>query len=144
MTTANIRILGDYIYDTLVAASPELGINDIFKGDQLKIARTPTVCIEPTTKRRQLVGAPRRTETEVEFDLLVYHSRVDDNQRNREDLDILADGIEEVIHKDPTMGGLVIHSMVSSMDPGYSAKGSVFYRAYKITVQCQIREMLPY
>lgn len=130
------------------AVKEDLGIVDIFYGDQQQIPRTPTVCVEANEKSRVLAGAPRRVLNELSCFVIIYFSVVNDSvQSNSEGADQLAETVEAEIHKDPTLGGLVIHSLVSRSEAGFQSRfmaGAITrFRASRLTVTGQSKTMLP-
>lgn len=128
-------------------AKDDLGIADIWYGDQQQIPRTPTLCIVPDGKTRQIEGAPRRSRNNLKCYLVLYHSKVQDVQKNSEEVDQLAEALEAEVHKDPTLGGLVIHSLVSSIDAGEITRlvntTKTLFRASRLTVEGNSKTLLP-
>ena len=112
-----------------------LGIEEVYFGDQERIARHPSVCIEPNLQRNDIAGVatPMRLQRTHTVVILLYHSRFVDTQTQRRDCDALAAEIEELVHNNVTLGGLVIHAYVSSVESGYSRKEGII-RAAGITV----------
>ena len=131
----SIVTLCQYIVDKLVAHSEDLGIVDVLYGDQERIAVSPSVCVEPGPKLRDLQGATRRTENRITIFVIVYHSEVRSTQSNRKDADALAEAVEAVLHLDPTLGGYVRHSYVTSIVPGYVTKANGPMRASRVTFE---------
>jgi len=129
------------------AAKQDLGIIDIWYGDQKQIPRTPTLCIVPDGKTREIEGAPRRSRNSLKCYMVLYHSKVQDVQKNSEEVDQLAEALETEVHKDPTLGGLVIHSLVSSIDAGEITRlvntTTTLFRASRLTVEGLSKTLLP-
>lgn len=125
------------VFDLCVAAGPGLGIaeEDIYYGDQSQIPRTPTLCIEPDEKRRDLQGAPRRVLNTFSVYLILYISKVTDTQTNARDALTLAEDLEAVLHAEPTFGNLLIHSFATKVEPGYRVKANTQFRACRITFE---------
>lgn len=136
--------MGDYLVDLLTSNKSSLGLQDVFYGDQNNIPRTPTACMDPGDKRRELNGAPRRTLVTLTNYIIVYHNKMQSTAKVRREDDLLAEAIEAVIHQDGTMAGLVIHSMVTSIESGYLMRDRTMFRASRITVEATVQEMLPY
>jgi len=107
----------DKIEDNLAA----LGIVDVYFGDQNKIPRVPAACVEPVDKTRELAGVPRRTDNELQVYIL-----------------------ETLLHADAQFGGLVIHSLVTSIESGYSHRTGTLYRSSRLTFVGTTKTNLPY
>jgi hypothetical protein len=121
-----------------------LGVQDVWLGDQNKLPRTPAICLEPGTKRRELDGLPRKTLVEASFFVLIYWGAVQDVQMNLTDSMTLAESVEAVLHADAQLGNTVIHSMVTESDPGFVMKAGTLTRATRLTFTITSQKMLPY
>jgi hypothetical protein len=124
-----------------------LGLADIWYGDQQQIPRTPTLCIVPDGKTREIEGSPRRSRNNLKCYLLLYHSKIQDIQKNSEEVDQLAEALETLIHADCTLGGLVIHSLVTAIDAGEITRlvntARTMFRASRLTVEGLSKTLLP-
>lgn len=140
--TGSLVTVADALTAKLVANKESLGIEDVFYGDQNLIPRSPAVCVETGNKARALAGATRRTDNIFVVYILVYHSEIRSPQSNRRAADALAESIETLIHQDPTLGGLVTHGYVTSVEPGYVDRPNTM-RACRITYEGQSRTLLP-
>jgi hypothetical protein len=122
-----------------------LGVVDVFYGDQRRIPRVPTVCVDPGQKNVEIVGAPRLVQNVFTIYIVLYHSQIVDNQINHKASDVLAQAVEDVIHADPTLTGLVAHSIVSSNESGYMNKdeGRTWFRGARLTITANSRTRLP-
>lgn len=132
-----------FIHDLIQANMVALGIQAVFYGDQTKIAVTPTVCVESDHKTRTINGLPRRTDNQLSAFVLVYHSKVQDTQITRKEADVLSEAIETLIHQDARMGGLVIHSLVTDIQSGFSDRSQQMFRSARLTVQGLSQSQLP-
>lgn len=132
-----------YLCDKISANMNPLGIQSVFYGDQAKIPNTPTVCLETDTKSRAIDGTSRRTLNTLTAYVIIYHSKVQDIQVTRKEVDLLAEAIESLIHEDPRLGGLVIHSLVTTIQSAYATKTGSVYRAARLTVQAISQSLLP-
>jgi hypothetical protein len=132
-----------YIKMILDDAKPQLGVVDVFYGDQRKIPRTPTVCVEPGGKDREYAGAPRAVMNTLELVILVYHMRIADVQSVREEVDTIAEDVEAFLHNDKTVNGLAIDSLVTSMDSGYAVRANTLFRTTRLTFQMRSKTYLP-
>lgn len=121
---------------------------DVYYGDQDRIPRTPSVCVEPGNKDRALAGAPNMTQNEFTVYILIYHNRAQDIQLTRRETDQLAYDIELYIHQDLQLknGGStpnVIHGFVTANESGYATKNGTLYRAARLTYHGMNKTSLP-
>ena len=131
--TDSLVTVVDAVVAKLEAAADDLGLTDVFYGDQELIPRSPAACVETGTKDRSLRGATRRTDNAFTVYVLVYHSEVRSPQSNRRDADVLAESIETLLHQDKTLGGLVTHCYVTRLESGYSRKQNALLRSSRLT-----------
>ena len=121
----------------------DVGIKQVMYGDQDKIPVVPFVCVEPSNKRREFNGAPRRTRIDFELYVLVYYGMVQDTQLNRAEVERLAEVVETRLHHALTCDGLVINSLVASVESGAANKGGALMRATRLTFTAQSQVLLP-
>lgn len=128
-----MRTVTQAVYDRINGNKVTLGIQDVYYGDQDRLPRTPAVCVESGTKRRDLEGTPFYTRVSLPVMIMIYHSKIQDEQQNRKAADQLAEDIEAYLHADKQMGGTVIYGMVTEVDPGYAHRGGALLRAVRMT-----------
>jgi hypothetical protein len=133
----------DWLHNVLDENKADLGIEILYKGDQQKISAAPAVCTEPGPKRRELIGAQRQMSVNNDLYILVYVGTVDDPAVNTEDAVKLCEDIEDLLHAHAQMGGLVIHSYVQAVEPGYATRGTRLMRAARMTLTTLAQELLP-
>jgi hypothetical protein len=141
--TNQLKPVADFLEALLETNKGALGLQDVFYGDQNRIPRTPTACVDPGEKRRQLNGAPRRTQLDIVIYILVYHNAVTNVEVLAKTNDKLSEDIENVIHLDAQMGGLLIDSMVTNIEFGYASRGKTLYRVSRLTVEGRSQAQLP-
>jgi len=143
--TDSVVDIAQFLFDQLDDNKTPLGLTDVFYGDQEKIPRVPAVAVESGTKSREINGAPRRTLNTITAYLIIYHSKIDASvQVTRKEVDLLAEAVESLVHSNSTMDGLVIHSLVTEIQSGYSAKGKTdIYRSARLTVTATSQSQLP-
>ena len=121
------------VFDLLEANKVPLGLADVFYGDQQQIPRTPAACVEPDGKRRILQGVPRRTENTFGLYVLLYISEISQSvQDNARESIEFAERVEDLLHADPTLDGLLIHSFCVEVEPGYRMRKDTRFRACRI------------
>jgi hypothetical protein len=146
--TDNIVVLSKAIRDKIEANKSSLGINRTFYGDQATLPTTPSLCVEPGEKSRDLSGAPRRTMVSITIYLLLYISHIATEQANREKSDLLAEQLEDFIHQDPYIKDAngedrVIDSMVTKVEFGYQNKRDSLYKTAMLTIEAKVQTQLP-
>jgi hypothetical protein len=141
--TDSLVALSDFLFNLVEDNKVPLGIIDTFYGEQMKYPHTPAVSIETDNKAREIDGAPRRTLNTLTGYIIVYHSPVSDVQKTRRDVDLMAEAIEKLVHADSTMGGLVIHSLVTEIQSGYQNRPGTQYRSSRLTVVATTQSQLP-
>lgn len=122
-----------------------LGFNqaeDIFFGDQEKVPRTPSLCLEPGTKTRDIVPPSASTMNSLSVVFILYHSPVKENQQARIELLTFAEALEAYLHQDLQAGGLVTYGYVTSLEPGYVVRGNTLMHAARMTWEGQSKTRL--
>lgn len=142
--TDKISVVSQAVHDLLEENKVGLGLADVWYGDQEKLPQTPAACVEAGTKTRDLNGSPRRTQVIMEVFIIVYHERVSDSEENQKKSELLGEAVEDLLHQNEDLSGLVIHSMVISNEPGYVVRGGAQIKASRLTFQCTSQTMLPY
>lgn len=129
--------------EILEAAKAELGITDVWFGDQILVPRTPALCVEPGQLRRQLEGVPDMARNTIETGFYLYHSKVDKTQQQaRRDSVMFAERVVNYLHvnhlrlfsKDG-LQQLTIHGYCTELDPGYTYRQGTLYNAVQMIWQ---------
>jgi hypothetical protein len=141
--TNSVVAVCDYWKNKLDLKKEDFGISEVYYGDQVRIPKSPTICIEPDLKRAPLRAAGRQTMPDFTVYFLCYHSEVANVQQNRRNADLFAELIEDFLNSDPQMGGLVIHCWVSESTSGYSPKPGSLMRTNRLTLSANSRHQLP-
>jgi hypothetical protein len=141
--TDNLATYCEFLETLLENNKVTLGLADVFYGDQNRIPRTPTACVDPGEKRRELNGAPRRTALTLTAYVLVYHNPIASVETVAKQSDAITEAIEAKIHEDADMGGIVIDSLVTVIEYGYQAKKNTLYRVSRLTVEGRSQVLLP-
>lgn len=133
------------IVSNMTARAESLGIAEggVFYGDQVRLPVSPAICVESNEKRVALYGAGRMTDIVLSVYILVYHSEVRDIESNREDADVLAEAICDVLNADAKFGDKATHSYVTNVQSGYSTKANNTMRSTRITFEIESQERLP-
>lgn len=143
--TNSLVLISDYLYQKFKDNMANLEIEDVYYGDQDKIARPPAICVEPADIKNLLkqAAAARRIDIEFYISFLCYHSEITSGQSNRRNADRLAERVAALVHADRTLGGLVIHGYCTDVHSGYATKGNTLMRANKIDYYAKSQFDLP-
>lgn len=140
--TDNLDTVTQYIVDLINTNKVALGVQDVWYGDQELIPRSPAVAVEPGTKTRTLTGMPRMATNNFTVFILVYVAKLQDIQLTRKTSNQLAEAIEDLIHGDSNLGGLVVHGFCTSQESGYAVRGSLLMRAVRISYEAMSKLQL--
>jgi hypothetical protein len=141
--TDSLKVFSEFLETLLETNKGTLGLADVYYGDQSRIPRTPTACIDPGEKFQELNGAPRRVMITFTTYILLYHNPVKGVETLTKESDGIAEAIENRIHLDVDMGGIVIDSLVRRIEYGYQTRGNTLYRVSRLTVEGRSQEQLP-
>jgi hypothetical protein len=108
-----------------------LGIKRVWYGDDDLVPHTPTVAIIPEGKSRNLSDTGHMVQTQYDIGIMIYHSDLKAPNVTRKDCDKLAQVIEDALHDNKKIGG-VIFGYVRSMEPGVTKRGSTMLRATRL------------
>lgn len=116
----------------------------VLYGDQDKLPRMITACVEPNVKSTELRNAFRGVRRTLEVFVLVYFGSLNQSgQINRLDADKIAEEIEAELNKNPQGDGSLVHCMVSEIASGYSSKDGTIVKSSRITFQGDSTDQLP-
>jgi hypothetical protein len=141
--TDSIEATTEFTQAKITAAKADLGLADVWRGDQQKLPRYPACCVIAGPKNRELNGMPRKTLVTLEMYVQIYHGAVSDVQLNDTIATTLTEAVETLLHADSTLGGLVIDSMVNNIEPGYANKAGTLVRATRLTFLATSQVLLP-
>lgn len=135
--TDSPTVLAIAIRDKIEAVAATLGIVEVFYGSHAMITKTPAVIVLDVGKRRALAGVSSpggRTENQLIVTIDVHNAAVGNEETERLALGTLANNIEAELHKDTTMGGIIIHGFVEEWNNGDSSIGGEFRTVQMIFV----------
>lgn len=142
LTDSSVTV-AQYIQTMIDNNKASLGLADVWYGDQSLIPRTPSATVEAGPKQRMVTGAPRRTEVNIATYVMLYVEKVQAVTSNDLLAGQLGEQIETIIHGDRTLGDNVIHSLVTSLEPGFATRSGTPMRATRITVESLTQVLLP-
>jgi hypothetical protein len=133
--TAKLSVVTQAIVDLLVANAVPLGVgtSDIYYGDIEKVPRSPSIAVEPVERPRELAGVSMQVENAFTVYIFVYVLGIDSSQDLRKSCDVLAESIEDVLHTNKKLSGLLIQSWVTNFESGYAVRGGVLLKCVRLT-----------
>lgn len=147
--TISLVAVAKKIETVLIDDMAQLGLEAVFFGDQADIPKSPTVCVEPVDKVKDLQGANRYCLVRFRVGVLLYHSRIQDDQLTREEADTFGEAIEHYLdsYQDGTsppgtLGGLLIHGFVNTFESGYTVRNNNQFRSVRLTYEGLVKQLL--
>jgi len=137
--TTDMTIVTQMIVDKLTDAADELGLANVYYGLQELIPEYPAVCIESFPKRRASYGT-HSFNVELAVGLLVYHGKIQSSTVTKKECEVMAERIQDKLHEDFYLGGLVLFGYVTRVDPGVSRVQEVMIRSTRIIWEATSKE----
>lgn len=134
--TDRCTVLSTYIKNLIDTNKVVLNVDNVLYGDHDKIPSGITVVVYCADKERALDGVAMpggRTMNEMRVMVVVYNNKVQDEATGRLEVDQISEEVENLLHQDTTMGGLIIHGFITRWDPGYKIRQGSMFRATQMT-----------
>ena len=138
---SDLATLNQAIVD-LLKADTTLGLTDVFYGDQTGTPNVPAATVEIDNTDRDYNQTGLQTNLVVNVAIVIYHGKVADVQGIKKELDQFTQAVEDKLHEDNTLGGLVISGIVFSVDPGIASVGRSLYYAHRLIWRGLIKERI--
>ena len=122
------------IYNLLAANQTALDVDNVWYGDQEKLPTGRSICAEPYLKENRIKGAAWVADQDFEAHIYVYVTKIQSPMENRDECDILAEQIEDLIHANKTMNNTCISCWVSKIEFGYSTKDTGIVRSARLVI----------
>ncbi len=126
----------------LLQDDASLGLKEVYYGDQGGIPHVPSATVELGDKTRSYNAIGIQTNVVPQIVIVIYHGLVADVQHIKKELDQFVQAVEDKLHVDNTLGGLVISGIVSSVVPGVAVIGSAQFYAHRLTWEAMIKERI--
>ncbi len=126
----------------LLKGDASLNLKEVYYGDQTGIPRTPAATVELGGTDRSYNQTGLFTNLDVTLSIVVYHGLLADVQKIKKELDQFVQAVEDKLHKDNTLGGLVISGLVTSVEPGVAVVGQTQFYAHRLTWEAVIKERI--
>lgn len=104
-------------------------------GDHNNITGGKAVTVQAGTKNRDLAGVAGpggRTLNLLEVVVTAYYMKVEGEATARLACDQLGENIEDLLHQDTTVGGLIIHGFVRQWVPGVIMRETSMFRVVQL------------
>lgn len=121
--TDDDTVLALAIRDLIEANKVDLQIDDVFYGNHSVIPQASAAVVTAMGKRRALAGVSGpggRTDNTLMIGIDLHWARVGTEETERQEADSRGTALEQLLHEDTTMGGIIIHGFVTDVDRGDS------------------------
>lgn len=122
-----------------------LGLDSVYYGIQRNVPDGLSVAVTPSRKINELVGVqgPGGRVDRSFFTLITLNnSHVGDEATERELVDNLAEELEDILHDDTTLGGIVIHGFITDIENGVSFRDNSMFRTVQLTHRARTRTLI--
>lgn len=130
--TNSLDEVAQALVDVIKASAGPLGLKDVWYGEEDLVPKTPAVSVVPDRKRRDIIETGYMARNDFEVVITLFHSRLASPTLVRRETIQLAEQLEDVIHADRTLGGLLVHSYVTELTPGFVRRGNVVMKATQL------------
>lgn len=104
-------------------------------GDHNNITGGKAVTVQAGTKNRELAGVAGpggRTLNILEVVITVYYLKVEAEATARLAVDQIGENIEDLLHQDTRVGGIIIHGFVRQWVPGVIVRETSMFRVVQL------------
>jgi hypothetical protein len=110
-----------------------LDFAEVSFGEENLVPRMPAAMVEPQVKRSELYKTGKRTEDTFDLSITILHGRYDDRSITRHDTLEMAEDVKDELHKDTSLGGLVVFGFVNMIEPGFDERAKHLFHATRLT-----------
>jgi len=119
-----------------------LGIKSVYYGDQTTFPDTPSLCVEPGAKSRELSGMTYRLDNNFRVFLLIYHTGIEGTRVIQQVCDAITEDVEDAINRESApvsygggtqFGGIITSGHVTSVEHGYRVLSDGLMRLNRLT-----------
>lgn len=136
--THKATVLAIAIKDKIAANKLAVGLDAdsvVLYGDHNNVPGGKAVTISAGTKDRELAGVAGpggRTLNIMQVMITVYYMKTEAEESARLAVDQLAENVEDLLHEDTTMGGIIIHGYVRQWVPGIIQRETSMFRVVQL------------
>lgn len=119
-------------------------VDDVYYGEQRLIPRFPAIVVEALPKDRGYANTRQYSITFGVSFLILWGSVDGTAEINRKEVDQKAEALEDILHTDKSLGGLLIRDTgrVTRIEPRVNLRGAPKIRASRLTWMGESREVL--
>lgn len=114
-------------------------VQAVYYGDQDKVPAYPAIAVSGGQKRRDII-ALHKFEVVLRATIFVYHGEVQSSEITNKQVDVLSEQVEDLLHGNLTMDGLVVNGFITRNDPGVSLRSDVMIRTSRMLWEAKSRE----
>lgn len=131
------------IHTYLDEAKEELGIKRVYYGRTDLIPDYPAITVEPGTKQRSLeLGSTHKFRIDFAVEIFLYFGKISNTAEiNFEENERLTELVEEKLHENFRLDGMVIFGFVTSIEPGTTLRSQEMIKVSRITWEAQSRQL---
>lgn len=107
--------------------------DDVYYGDQSRYPRFPSVAVEPGPQERTLKATGLQQRVSFDLSIFVYHGPLVSQSYNAKQTDALAETLIDIVHSDRQLGGYLIHSHITAIEPGAVRRGGALLVVHRLT-----------
>lgn len=130
--TDSLDVVNEAIRALLIQNKSTLGLTDVWYGEHQTIPNTPSVTVDPRSRRRELQSTGHTVRNYFGVFVTLFHSRLTGGSVMMKECLQLAEAVEAVIHADRKLGGLLTHSYVTQIDTGFTTRNKVILKAAQL------------
>lgn len=134
--TDDDTVVAEYIFNLINANKADLLIDTVLYGNHVNLPSAGVAVVTAMGKRRILAGvsAPGgRTENQLMVLIELNWSKVGDESTERRAADTRANLLEDLIHSDTTLDGIIIHGFISEVDRGEVTSNNSMFRSVRMS-----------
>lgn len=131
--TDKLSIVGQALEAYIRDGMEELGLVDVwYSEDTGSVPQTPSVVIEPSSKNRLRSDTGHTTLNTFNVEITIFHARLEATGVTRKECDDLAEALEDYLHQNYRLGGLVLDSFVQTTESGIANRQRAMLRATRL------------
>jgi hypothetical protein len=132
--THSISVMTQALVNVLEEHQQEIGLKRVYYGDQSMVPDFPSVGVETAPLDRLWdKSSTHKFEINLRCDLYLYVGRVQSSELTKQEVDALTQRVEDAVHIDFTVGGLVIFGYIERIEPGVSMKSDVMVQTTRLS-----------
>lgn len=124
--------LADALRNYFTTRADDLGIVDVFYGDQAMVPNTPTLCVDPSVTEHEITATGMQQANQFNINVILYGAGLGDVEDIQYELDQLSDRVKNDLNVLGTFDGRIIYGFVTRQEYGYLIKSNRLMRANRL------------